>query len=346
MAMCSAPEEKGSLIFRFYQRFANGESQIIKQLSPSLNSSETTLVLRPVGDRLLYCEYEINLVSGPRRSNRSMEISVLVKGDSIKSPPVWRRRKNGHLTHYSASALQDFRSLPSWMCCRLQTCMRATSWRWFAKWWVRYRTSRSTWQWARRSSSRHPSASVTDLLRTWSTPGSWRAKQCGETCRRKPIKPSKSKASTLLFHSFLKSLFPRVVLPPEQFIANVLENDCGCPAPAELFSKPKLTVQPTDIFNGDTFKFACSISIYVPERINKATVKYFYYKDNVNVTSSQTYISVAHPSKNGNYTCKVQAQSQKHSFVKESQIIVLNTKGEPDMVVLIVTMLAFEARQR
>lgn len=126
----------------------------------------------------------------------------------------------------------------------------------------------------------------------------------------------------------------------------MLENDCGCPAPAELFSKPKLTVQPTDIFNGDTFKFACSISIYVPERINEATVKYFYYKDNVNVTSSQTYISVAHPSKNGNYTCKVQAQSQKHSFVKESQIIVLNTKGEPDIVVLIVTMLAFEARQR
>lgn len=85
--MCSAPEEKGSLIFRFYQRFANGESQIIKQLAPSVNSSETTLVLRPVGDRLLYCDYEINLVSGPRRSNHSMETTVLVKGDSIKSQP-------------------------------------------------------------------------------------------------------------------------------------------------------------------------------------------------------------------------------------------------------------------
>lgn len=85
--MCSAPEEKGSLIFRFYQRFANGESQIIKQLAPSVNSSETTLVLRPVGDRLLYCDYEINLVSGPRRSNHSMETTVLVKGDSIKSHP-------------------------------------------------------------------------------------------------------------------------------------------------------------------------------------------------------------------------------------------------------------------
>lgn len=125
----------------------------------------------------------------------------------------------------------------------------------------------------------------------------------------------------------------------------MLENDRGCPAPTELFSKPKLTLESTDIFNGDIFKFNCSISIYVPERINKDTVKYSYYKDNVNVTSSQMYISVAHPSKNGNYTCKVQAQSQTHSFVKESQIIVLNTKGEPDLVVLIMTMLAFEARQ-
>lgn len=60
---------------------------MIKELAPSMNSSETTLVLRPVGDRLLYCEYEISLVSGARRSNRSMEISVLVKGDSIKSRP-------------------------------------------------------------------------------------------------------------------------------------------------------------------------------------------------------------------------------------------------------------------
>lgn len=86
-AVCSAPEEKGALIFRIYQRFANGESEIIKQLAPSVNSSETTLVLRPVGDRVLYCDYEINLVSGPRRSNHSKEISMLVKGDSIKSHP-------------------------------------------------------------------------------------------------------------------------------------------------------------------------------------------------------------------------------------------------------------------
>lgn len=90
-----------------------------------------------------------------------------------------------------------------------------------------------------------------------------------------------------------------------------------------------------DVFNGDTFKFTCSISIYVPEKINNATVKYSYYKDNKNVTSSETYVSVAHPSKNGNYTCKVQARSQMHSFVKESKIVVFNAKGEPDFPVLL-----------
>ena len=80
-ATCSAPEEKGSLIFRFYQRFRSGEPQRIKQSAPSGNSSETTLFLRHVGDSFLYCDYEINLVSGPRRSNRSNEIQVIVKGD-------------------------------------------------------------------------------------------------------------------------------------------------------------------------------------------------------------------------------------------------------------------------
>lgn len=95
-----------------------------------------------------------------------------------------------------------------------------------------------------------------------------------------------------------------------------------------------MTVKPADIFEGDSFKFSCSISVYVPERINNATVKFSYYKDNVNVTSSQTYISIAHPSKYGNYTCKVQAQSQTYSFVKESQIVVLKAKGEPEFWVL------------
>lgn len=85
--------------------------------------------------------------------------------------------------------------------------------------------------------------------------------------------------------------------------------------------------------------------MYVPERINKSTIKFSYYKDNVNVTSLQTYSSRAHPSKNGNYTCKVQAQLQTYSFVKESQIVVLKAKGESEFQVFPGSMfLAFEAR--
>lgn len=93
-ATCSAPEEKGSLIFRFYQRFRSGEIQRLKQLAPTGNSSETTLVLRLVGDSFLYCEYEINLVSGPRHSNRSAEIHVIVKGDQIKPCRAMNKRSN------------------------------------------------------------------------------------------------------------------------------------------------------------------------------------------------------------------------------------------------------------
>lgn len=81
MATCSAPEEKGSLVFQFYEKFRSGAPRRIKQTAPSGNSSETKLVLRRVGDSQLYCAYEIALVSGSRRSNHSEEIQVIVKGD-------------------------------------------------------------------------------------------------------------------------------------------------------------------------------------------------------------------------------------------------------------------------
>lgn len=93
-ATCSAPKEKGSLIFRFYQRFRSGEIQRIKQFASTGNSSETTLRLKPVGDSILYCDYEINLVSGSRRSNRSAEIHVIVRGDQIKLCCVMNKRSD------------------------------------------------------------------------------------------------------------------------------------------------------------------------------------------------------------------------------------------------------------
>ncbi|XP_069005842.1 platelet endothelial cell adhesion molecule [Embiotoca jacksoni] len=83
VATCTAPEEKGPLVFRFYQRFTGGEPQRIKQLATNGNSSETTLKLRHIGNCFLSCDYEINLVSGTRRSNSSTEVQLIVKVLSI-----------------------------------------------------------------------------------------------------------------------------------------------------------------------------------------------------------------------------------------------------------------------
>uniref|UniRef100_A0A1A8E988 Platelet endothelial cell adhesion molecule n=1 Tax=Nothobranchius kadleci TaxID=1051664 RepID=A0A1A8E988_NOTKA len=78
-ASCSAPEEKGPLIFSFYQRFMDGEPLMIKRVSRTGNSSEIALSLKHIGDCFLSCNYEIPLVSGTRRSNSSKEIQVLVQ---------------------------------------------------------------------------------------------------------------------------------------------------------------------------------------------------------------------------------------------------------------------------
>lgn len=80
-ATCSAPEEKGLLNFGFYMKNRNGESWKIKQPASTGTSSETTLILQVVGDYFLFCDYEINLLSGARRSNSSDDIQLLVKGE-------------------------------------------------------------------------------------------------------------------------------------------------------------------------------------------------------------------------------------------------------------------------
>lgn len=93
-----------------------------------------------------------------------------------------------------------------------------------------------------------------------------------------------------------------------------------------MFSKPQLVAEPREIYEGDQFKFSCSVSIYVPERINNGTLRFSIYKDNIKLTNSDTYINVGHPSKNGNYTCK--AESSAHNLVKESQIVILKAKSK------------------
>ena len=104
--------------------------------------------------------------------------------------------------------------------------------------------------------------------------------------------------------------------------------DFCCPTSTELFSKPQLTMEPIDVFEGDSFKLTCSVNIYVPEKISNERMRFSIYKNNVKLTNTGTYTAVAHPSKNGNYTCKAQAASLNHSFVKESKTVVVEMKGE------------------
>lgn len=83
-ATCSAPEEKGPLIFQFYQSFKTGSPEVIKQLSQGGNSSTATLRLSHIGNCILYCDYEIRLVSGNQKSNSSKKVELIVKGESIE----------------------------------------------------------------------------------------------------------------------------------------------------------------------------------------------------------------------------------------------------------------------
>lgn len=101
-----------------------------------------------------------------------------------------------------------------------------------------------------------------------------------------------------------------------------------CSTPTELFSKPILAVQPADIFQGDRFRFTCSVAVYFPDRMDDAAKEFTIYRDGANITSLDTYESLATPSRNGNYTCKVLVKNLKLSIEKESPVVVVKAKGE------------------
>ncbi|XP_078806960.1 platelet endothelial cell adhesion molecule isoform X2 [Oryzias latipes] len=94
----------------------------------------------------------------------------------------------------------------------------------------------------------------------------------------------------------------------------------------ELFSKPKLILEPVDLFEGDRFKLTCKVTIYVPQKIDNNILTYSFYRDNTKIITSNSYISMAHPNMNGNYTCKANASSLGNSFIKESQALVVKAK--------------------
>ncbi|XP_070779292.1 platelet endothelial cell adhesion molecule isoform X2 [Enoplosus armatus] len=260
IATCSAPEEKGSLIFRFYQRLRTGEVQKIKQPAPTGNSSETTLVLRHVGDSILYCDYMINLVSGARRSNHSNEIQVIVKGLYIS--PIMNVLPSPNV--FEGDIIE--------VVCKVV----------------------------------NPPTNIEVFL----------------TRDRRILK----QAPVSLSHRLTAQEGDSGELVCKAEWGNVQKETYQIITVKELFSKPRLTVEPVHIFEGDRFILTCSVSIYVPERINNDTMRFSIYKDNVKLAGAETYRAVADSQKNGNYTCKAQAASLTHSFVKESQTVVVKIK--------------------
>ncbi|XP_042361482.1 platelet endothelial cell adhesion molecule isoform X2 [Plectropomus leopardus] len=260
IATCSAQEEKGSLIFRFYQRFRNGDIKKIKQPPPSGNSSDATLVLRETGDSFLFCDYEVNMLSGARRSNSSNEIQVIVKGLFIS--PIMNVLPSHEV--FEGEIIE--------VVCKVVS----------------------------------PLKNIEVFL----------------TKDRRIL----NQAQVSLVHRFTVKEGDSGMLVCKAEWGNVQRETNKTITVKELFSKPRLTVKPTDIFEGDSFKLTCSITIHVPEKITNESVQFSIYRDKVKLTSSETYITVANPLKNGNYTCKAQAATLLHSFVKESQTIVIKAK--------------------
>uniref|UniRef100_A0A672F8T2 Platelet endothelial cell adhesion molecule n=1 Tax=Salarias fasciatus TaxID=181472 RepID=A0A672F8T2_SALFA len=259
VATCSAPEEKGSLIFRFYQRFRKGDPQKMKQLATTGNSTETTLTLKHIGDSFLFCDYEINLVSGTRRSNNSEEIQVIIRALNIS--PVMNVLPSTDV--FEGDVVTVF-------------CTVVGS----------------------------PLRNIEVFL----------------TKDRRILKQVRA---TALSHNFTAEEGDSGELVCKAEWGNVQKEAYRAITVRELFSKPRLTVDPSDLFEGDRFTVSCSVSIYVPEKISNETINYSYYKDKRRITDAETYTSMANPHMNGNYTCNAQVSSK---FNKESPILVIKAK--------------------
>ncbi|XP_035037180.1 platelet endothelial cell adhesion molecule isoform X1 [Hippoglossus stenolepis] len=269
-ATCSAPDEKGSLIFSFFQRFGNEEPQKMKQVAATGNTSETTLVLRHVGDYFLYCNYEINLVSGTRHSNHSTEIQVIVT--ELQISPIMNVLPSP--TVYEGDVIE--------VVCKVVNSLQ----------------------------------DVNVFL----------------TRDRRILK----EALVSLNHRFTAQDGDSGELVCKAEWGNVQKETYQQIIVKELFSKPRLTMEPLDIFEGDRIKLTCSVTVYVPERINHKTMAFTIYKDNVEVIRSETYTTVADASRNGNYTCKARSSYLAEHFEKESPALVVKAKVLPSKPVLSV----------
>ncbi|XP_071750457.2 platelet endothelial cell adhesion molecule isoform X1 [Centroberyx gerrardi] len=270
IATCGAPEEKGSLIFHFYQEFRTGPPREIKQVGPSGNSSETKLVLTQAGDSFLYCDYEIPMLTKAGRSNSSNKIQVIVRGLYI-SPTM---NVLPSTTVYEGDIIE--------VVCKVVS----------------------------------PPRNVDVFL----------------TKDRRVLK----KASVSLNHRYTAQAGDSGELVCKAEWGSVQKETYQTVTVKELFSKPQLTVEPIDIFEGKRFKVTCSVSSYSRERIDNETILFSIYKDHVKLSKTDTYSAVAHSSQNGNYTCKAQATTQSNTFIKESTTLVVKAKVPVSQPVLSV----------
>ncbi|KAJ8002038.1 hypothetical protein DPEC_G00175650 [Dallia pectoralis] len=80
----------------------------------------------------------------------------------------------------------------------------------------------------------------------------------------------------------------------------------------ELFSKPVLVMDPTEVFEQEKFRLTCKSANYSRDRISASDIKYSIYKDdNVLTLGSFNGIHVSYanlPSANGKYFCKAQSR--------------------------------------
>ncbi|CAL1588933.1 unnamed protein product [Knipowitschia caucasica] len=268
VARCSAPSEKGSLIFFFHQMFDTGGPQEVKRAMSNGNSLETLLVLRHIGDMHLYCDYELPLVG---RSNHSNQVYVNVRGMYIN--PIMNVVPSTEV--YEGELLE--------VVCRVVGRLEDVE----------------VFLIKDRKILKRAPVSLNHRFRV-------QEGDSGElVCKAE-------------WKTLQKETYKEITV-------------------RELISKPRLTVEPLELFEGDQLRIICSVSIYVPDRIQNNTLKYSIYKDHKEVHKGRVYNTLAKASKNGNYTCKVQAASSGRSFVKESKTVVVDAKvpvSKPSMRVV------------
>lgn len=99
-------------------------------------------------------------------------------------------------------------------------------------------------------------------------------------------------------------------------------------------------MEPFDIFEGERFKLTCSVAIYAPERINNETMQFSIYRNHVQLTKTDTYSALAHPSRNGNYTCKAEATTLRNNFLaKASETLVVKAKSKSSLLIHLTKLL-------